>query len=49
MINCLTIAVYAYAGCLLISLSVDESLILRYMYLNTNFREPPFSVDMSPS
>ena len=48
MINNLSIAVYAFTGCILMSFSVDETLLLRYMNLSSSFREPLVSVDMSP-
>ena len=49
MINSLLIAIHAYAGYILTSLSVDETLLLRYLNLSTNFRGPPFRVEMAPS
>ena len=39
---------YIFARCILTSLSVDEMLLLRYINLSTNFREPPFRVEISP-
>ena len=45
----LSIAVHAFASRILISFSVDEALLPRYVNLFTNFREPPFSAEMSPS
>ena len=47
MINNLLIAVHAFASHILKSFSVDEMLLLRYVNLSTNFREPPFNVEMS--
>ena len=46
MIDCLSIAVCAIAGCILISLSVDETLLPRYVNFSPNFREPLFKVEM---
>ena len=49
-INNQSIAVHTFTRCILMSLSVDETLPPRYLYsLSTNFREPPFSVEMSHS
>ena len=48
MINNLSVAVHDFASCILTSFSVDEMLLLRYMFLSTSFKEPPFSVEMSP-
>ena len=42
------IAVHAFACRMSISVSVDETLLLRYVNLSTSFRELPFSVEMSP-
>ena len=42
-------AVQTFARRILTSLSVDETLLLRYMNLFTNFRELPFRVEMVPS
>ena len=47
MIDNLSIAVHTFVRCILMSLSVDEMLLLRYINLSTTFREPPFSVEMS--
>ena len=44
-IDSLSIAVYTFARYILMSLSVDETLLPRYMYLSTNVRELPFRVD----
>ena len=49
MIDSLSIALYAFAKRILTSLSVDETMLLTYVNLSTNFREPPFRVDMAPS
>ena len=43
IINNLLIAVHAIARCILMSFSVDEMLLLRYVNLSTNFREPQLS------
>ena len=48
MINNLSIAVHASASCLLMSFSVDEMLLPRYVNLSINFKEPSFRVKMSP-
>ena len=48
-IDSLSIAVYAFARRIVMSLSVDETLLLRYGNLSTNFRELPFRVEMSLS
>ena len=48
MIDNLSIEVSAFASCVLMSFSVDEMLLPRYVNLSTRFREPPFSVGMSP-
>ena len=48
IINNLSIAVHTFARHKLISLSEDETLLLRYVNLFTNFREPPFRVEMFP-
>ena len=47
MIDNLAIAVHTFVGHVLVSFSVDEMLFMRYMNLTTDFREPPFSVEMS--
>ena len=49
MIDNLPIAVHTFARRMLMSFLVDEILLLRYVNLSTNFREPPFRADMSPS
>ena len=48
IINNLSTAVHAFASSILMSFSVNEMLLLRYVNLSTGFREPPFSVEMSP-
>ena len=48
MIDNLLIAVYAFARHILMSFSVDEMLLLKYMNFPTNLREPPFRMEMSP-
>ena len=49
MIDNQSIAVYAFAWRILTSLSVDETLLPRYVKFSTNFRGPPFRVEMAPS
>ena len=41
------LVVHAFASCILITFSVDETLLPKYVNLSTKFREPPFSVDIS--
>ena len=48
MIGNLSIAVHDFASHILMLFSVDEILLLRYVNLSTDFREPPFSMEMSP-
>ena len=48
MIDNLSIAVHAFASHILMSFSIDEMLFTMYVNLPTYFREPPFSVEMSP-
>ena len=48
VINNLLIAVYAFASPILMLFSVDEMLLPRYVILSTDFREPQFSMEMSP-
>ena len=48
MIDNLSIAVHAFASRILMSLLVDEMMLLWYVNLSTSFREPPFSVEMFP-
>ena len=49
MIDNRSIAVHTFARRILISLSADETLLLRYVNLSTNFRGQLFRVDMAPS
>ena len=49
MIYSISIAVYTFARRILMSFFVDETLLTRYVNLSTNFREPPFKVEMFPS
>ena len=49
VIDNLSMAVHGFARHILMSLSVDEMLLPRYMKVSTNFREPPFRGKMSPS
>ena len=46
MIDNLSIAVHAFANRILISFSVDEMLLPRYVNLFTDFRQPPFSLEI---
>ena len=48
MIDNLLIAVHAIESCILMSFSEDEMLLRMYVNLSTDFREPPFRVEMSP-
>ena len=48
MTDSLLTVVHAFASRVLMSFSVDEMLFPRYVNLSTSFREPPFSVKMSP-
>ena len=48
MTNCLLVAVHAFASRVLMSFSVNETLLRRQVNLSTSFRELPFSVKMSP-
>ena len=47
MTNNQSIPVHTFASRILMSFSVDEMWLLRYMNLSTSFREPPFSMEMS--
>ena len=47
MINNLSIAVNAFTSPILIPFSVNVTLLLRYVNLSSNFREPPYCVEMS--
>ena len=48
MIDIISIAVYAFAWRILMSFSVDEMLLPKYVSLSTNFKETPFSVERYP-
>ena len=48
MIDNLSIAVHVSASLILMSFSVDETLLPRYGNLSTSFREPPSNMKMSP-
>ena len=48
MSDSLSIAVHALASHVLMSVSVDETLLPRYVNLSTSFRELLFRVEMSP-
>ena len=48
IINNLSIAVHIYPVNMLISLSADEVLLLRYINWSTNFRGLPLKVEMAP-
>ena len=45
----LSIAIHTFAKWILTLVSVDETLLLRYVNLSTNFRGPQFTVEMGPS
>ena len=49
MIDNLSIVVCGFTRRILMSLSVDKTLLPRWVNLSTNFRELPFRVEMSPS
>ena len=49
MIDNQSITVHAFARYMLISLSVDEILLPRYVNLSTNFRDLPINVQITPS
>ena len=49
MNNSLSIAIHAFARRILMSISVDATLLLRNIICPANFREWPFTVEMSPS
>ena len=49
MIDRLLMAVHAFVRRILISLSVDERWLPKYVNLSTNFRELLFRVEMAPS
>ena len=48
MIENLSIAVHAFVSGILVSFSVDRTLLPRYVNLSTSIIEPPLSVEMSP-
>ena len=48
MTSSLLIAVHTFASLVLISVSVDETLLPRLVNLSTSFRELLFSVEMLP-
>ena len=48
MTQSLSTAVHAFASHVLMSVSVDETLLPRKANLSTSFRELPFSVEMLP-
>ena len=49
MIDDLSIAIHDFAWCILTSLSVDETLLPRYVYLSTNSTGLLFRVKIAPS
>ena len=49
MINTLSIVVYAFLRRTLISLSINEILLLWYVKKSTNFRGLPLKEEMDPS
>ena len=48
MTDSLSMAIHAFASRMLMSVSVDETLLSREVNLSTSFRELPFSEEMSP-
>ena len=44
----LSMAVHCFASSVSMSVSVNETLLPRLVNLSTNFRDLPFSVEMSP-
>ena len=48
MIESLIVVVHSFTRCILTSLSVDETLLLRYVNLPTNFRRRPFTMACTP-
>ena len=48
MTDNLSVAIHAFASRVLMSVSVDETLLPRWVNLSTSFRELPFSGGMSP-
>ena len=47
MTNILSITIYAFASGVLMSISIDETLLPWEVNLSTSFSELPFSVEMS--
>ena len=48
MTDSLLLAVHAFASRVLMSVSVDQTLLLRLVNKSNSFRELPFGVEMSP-
>ena len=48
MTDNLSVAVVAFASRMFMSVLVGETLVTRSVNISTNFKEPPFSVEMSP-
>ena len=48
MTTSLSLTVHAFASRVLMSVSVDETLLPTKVNLSTSFRELPFSVEVSP-
>ena len=48
MTDSLLIAVHAFASHVLMSFSVDETPLPRFVNLSTSFKGPPFGVEMLP-
>ena len=48
MINNLSTAIHAFTRRIWRSFCVDETLLRRYVNLSTNFKRPPFRVEMAP-
>ena len=48
MTDNLSIEFYAFAGHILISLSVDKTLLPRYVNSSIDFRQPLFNAEISP-
>ena len=49
MIDSLSKAAHAFARCILTSLPVDATLLLRYLNLPTDFGEPQLRVEIASS
>ena len=49
IIDCQSIVVHIFAWCILTSLSVDETLLPRFVNLSSNLKGPPLRVKMAPS